>query len=73
MKPKSGTITHYIEIPVKVHYTWNPSEPQTLTYPGCPASIDIDEIEIPDSNAIQDMVPDDDRLAEICWDDPELL
>ena len=66
---KSRTMTYWLEIPVKVHFTVNEAEKMTLTYPGCDRHIEIDELVIPPHYEIQKLLPDDDRMAELCWED----
>ena len=38
--------TAWVEIPVKVYAEYQKQEHATMTYPGCPAAIGIDDIEI---------------------------
>lgn len=36
----------YIEVPVKIFYEYQPAEHATKTYPGCPESVNIDDVQI---------------------------
>lgn len=67
---KTGTITHYIEIPVEVTYSLHPAERQTMTYPGCQEHIEIEDVEYPDELALnQILYKDPDAINEACLED----
>ena len=44
--------TYYLEIPIKVYAEYQPAESASKHYPGCPAAIGIEDIEVclPDQN-----------------------
>ncbi|MFH2046992.1 MAG: hypothetical protein ABIK92_17830 [Pseudomonadota bacterium] len=70
-RPKAGTITHCIEIPVTVSYTYYPAEPMTYHDPGCPAWVEYN-CKIPDIYKILDILKDDDDgIEEACFRDAE--
>ena len=46
MKYKEREFVTWIEIPVRVHFEYQPEEKAERHYPGCPASIEINSIEI---------------------------
>ena len=67
---KSGTITHYIEIPVDIIYTAHPAERQTMTYPGCPAHVTVDAYDYPDDIKIEQIIDSHaSEIREACEDD----
>ena len=67
---KSGTITHYVEIPVTVHYTAYPEEKMTLEYPGCPAHVIVDFIGYPDEPEINAIIDSNaSAIKEACEED----
>ena len=37
---------HWVEIPIRVFGEYQPREESTMTYPGCPETVGIDDIEI---------------------------
>ena len=72
MKKKSGTITHYIEIPVEVSYTWYPEERMTRHDPGYPAHIEIDRMKYPtDSEMVGILEQHAERIRVACFEDLE--
>ena len=69
---KSGQIEYYIEIPIRVNYTAYPEEPMTLTYPGCSACIEVDEMKYPSQEEIGKLVDNEtDGIEMACWEDLE--
>jgi hypothetical protein len=72
MKSKSGQIEHWIEIPIKVNYTLEPAERMTLTYPGCEAHMEIDEIRWPTVDEMNKIVEKEtDNINMACWENEE--
>jgi len=45
MKYKERDFVTWIEIPVRVYFDYQPDEKMTNTYPGCPASIEINDVD----------------------------
>lgn len=69
---KSGKITHYIEIPIEIEYTWYPEERMTQTYPGCHAHIQIDEIKVATEKEIAEaLIKECDSINMACWENLE--
>ena len=67
---KSEQITYWIEIPLIVDYTVFPAERQTLTYPGCDAHIEIDQMTKPTNGEWNRIIEDETEAIELaCWDD----
>ena len=69
---KTGQIEYYIEIPIRVSYTAYPEDRPTMTYPGCPAYIEVDEIKYPSPEEISRLVEKEtDGIEMACWEDLE--
>ena len=67
---KTGRITHYIEVGIEVDYSVYPEDRATLTYPGCPAHIEIDEIHYPSRGTIDEIIEKElDSIELACWED----
>ena len=65
-----GEITHYIEIPVKIMYSYSPEERQTHLYPGCDAHVSVDCISAPTEDEIYKLIDKDaDAIKMACWED----
>ena len=70
-RPKAGTITRDIEIPVTVTYKYYPAEPRTRNDPGHPAWVEY-HYELPDTEAMLAILKDDaDGIEEACFRDAE--
>ena len=58
----------YIEIPVTVYFLHNPKERQTLTYPGCEESVEIEEIKGLSGKEWDKFVNEHiDEIEQACW------
>ena len=62
-----------IDLPIRVHFDFNPYEPMTRHYPGCDASVEITDLEICGCIAPPDMfraimAKFKDELEEACWE-----
>ena len=69
---KTGEIEYWLEIPIKIKYEVHPAEKQTLTYPGCPAHIEIEDMVIPSKEEIAkllDNASDESRIESAIWED----
>jgi len=70
--------THYIEIPIKVYAEYQPGESRTWNYPGCPASVWIEDIDVcldedhsaKDLNELKDYILEtyNDQLKDTAWE-----
>jgi len=70
-RPKAGTITHCIEIPVTVIYRYYPAEPMTYHDPGHPAWVECEPV-IPTREDIEQAIEfDADGIEQACFDDAE--
>ena len=68
--PRSGTFTHWMEIPLEIEYTVNPKERQTQTYQGCQAHIEIDNLTLPtDAQMLEIIEKETDSIEMECWED----
>ena len=66
---KKGTITHCIEIPVTVSYTYYPAEPTTYHDPGHPAWVEY-EAAMPNMEDIAQAIEfDADGIEQACFED----
>jgi len=68
-------ITHWIEIPVEVEFEYQPKENSTLTYPGCPEIIEVENVFYKDSkhiaqNGFRSYLEEKygDEILQACWD-----
>jgi len=61
-------IKTWIEIPVMVEFKYQGRERPTVYYPGCPPSIDIEDIELPGDVKSWIFKNHKDYLEEECWE-----
>lgn len=72
MTYKERDFVTWIEIPVRVYFDYQPEEKATHTYPGCPSSIEINQIDIdtPDGQSVSDWLMEKygEDLVRECWE-----
>ena len=69
---KTGTIIHWMEIPIMVEYSVYPADPMTQTYPGCDAELSVDIVSAPSEEEIYKLVDKEaDAIKMECWEDLE--
>lgn len=69
VKGKSGSFETWVEIPITVHYDFQPPERETRDEPGFPAAVCVSEIDLPEK--IEDYIMSNymDSLEQECWED----
>lgn len=67
------TFETYIEIPITVHYDFQPRERQTRHCPGCPAAVVVNSVELfgKESDDLFSYIEANymDSIEQECWDD----
>lgn len=67
---KSGTITYYMKIPIKVIYSAHRAERPSLEYEGCPAHVTVDCVSVPKELEIYELLQKQaDEIKEACLED----
>ena len=65
-----GKTTYWLEIPVIVEWTLNPAERQTLTYPGCAATLEFEAVTHPTDKEISAIIDDEmEQIEAVCWEE----
>lgn len=65
-----GVITHWIEVPILVHYEYQPAERQTRHYPGGPECIVVEDVEFPTPEKLNEIFMEyADEIDEACMED----
>ena len=70
MRYKEREFVTWIEIPVRVYFDYQPPEKAEKHYPGCPASIEINQIDIERDKPLEDWLMEkySEDLVDEAWE-----